>query len=203
MMELEGSEEPELETEPTMEDDEDLNLDEILSEMGNGYMKEPSDAAAGGLDNLISMIKSAASKTPEIISKLKKELEYAGQSTGQAMRAEALQENKRLKKQLSEVNLLNAKLIFVNKVFKATNLNESKKVAVINAFDRATTVKEVQNTFKTIKESVLIQPTNNKNSLRENKGFASRALGVTKREIITESKADDFVLRRQKLAGIK
>ena len=98
---------------------------------------------------------------------------------------------------------MNAKLIFVNKVFKATNLNESKKVAVINAFDRATTVKEVQNTFKTIKESVLIQPVNNKNSLRENKGFASRALGVTKREIITESKADDFVARMQKLAGIK
>jgi hypothetical protein len=201
-MELEGSEEPELETEPTMEDDdEDLNLDEILSEMGNGYMKEPSDAAAGGAEELIKMIKSAVSKTPSIAKKIMATLETYGSAAGSAMRAEALQENKRLKKQLSEVNLLNAKLIFVNKVFKATNLNESKKVAVINAFDRATTVKEVQNTFKTIKESVLIQPTNN--TLRENKGFASRALGVTKREIITESKADDFVLRMQKLAGIK
>jgi hypothetical protein len=164
-------------------------------------MKEPSDSAAGGLDNLINMIKSAAAKTPEIISRLRKELEHAGSSAGQALRAEVIQENKKLKKQLSEVNLLNAKLIFVNKVFKATNLNESKKVAVINAFDRATTVKEVQNTFKTIKESVL--GTTTKSPLRENKGFASRALGVTKREIITEAKADDFVLRMQKLAGIK
>jgi hypothetical protein len=221
MIELEGSEETEeLEIEePEMEDDtipfspeeeeeelgmvaenDELNLDEILSEMGNGYMKEPSDSAAGGAEELIKMIKSAVSKTPSIAKKIMATLETYGAAANQAMRSESLQENKRLKKQLSEVNLLNAKLIFVNKVFKATNLNESKKIAVINAFDRATTVKEVQNTFKTIKESVL--GTITKSPLRENKGFASKALGVNKREIITESKADEFVLRMQKLAGI-
>lgn len=213
MIELEDSEESEeseemdddvIQFSPEEEDDEelgmvaendDLDLNEILGEMGT--MKEPSDSAAAGLDNLIRMIKSTISKSPEALSKITKSIKGLGSSE-----ENTLQENKKLKKQLSEVNLLNAKLIFVNKVFKATNLNESKKVAVINAFDRATTVKEVQNTFKTIKESILVQPTN-KNSLRENKGFASRALGVTKREIITESKADGFVERMQLLAGIK
>lgn len=207
MMELDETDEefePEMEDELPLEDDEDLNLDEILSELGNPLATEPSNSAAAGLDNIVNMVKSAITKTPALASKIRQALEDAGSAAGSAMRAEsteALQENKKLKKQLSEVNLLNAKLIFVNKIFKATNLNESKKVAVINAFDRATTVKEVQNTFKTIKESVLSNKVTP--SLRENKGFASRALGVNRREIITESKVDDFVLRMQKLAGIK
>jgi hypothetical protein len=218
MMELEDSEEMEddvIQFSPK-EDEEDeeelgmvaensnLNLDEILSELGNSSVTEPSNSAAAGLDNIVNMVKSAIRKTPALASKIKQALEDAGTSAGQAMRAEsniALQENKKLKKQLSEINLLNAKLIFVNKIFKATNLNESKKVTVINAFDRATTVKEVQNTFKTIKESVLSNKVSS--PLRENKGFASRALGGNRREIITESKADEFVLRMQKLAGIK
>jgi hypothetical protein len=212
MMELEGEEDPEMEDDTiqmTPEDEEeeldmvaeDFNLDEILSEMGGGSMQEPSDAAAAGLDNLIAMIKSTIAKAPEALNKITQALEDAGSAAGSSMRSESsLFEVKKLKRQLSEVNLLNAKLIYVNKVFKATNLSEVKKVAIINAFDRATNVKEVQNTFKTIKESVLTAPSK---PLRENRGSASRALGISNREIITESKTDTFVERMQKLAGIK
>lgn len=210
MAELEGSEEiePEFEEEPEMEEpemeDEEIDLDEILNEMGGTAMADPAAGAAAGADELLKMIKSAIAKAPELATKIQATLADLGSAAGAAMRSEAkeLEESKKLvnqlKTQLSEVNLLNSKLIYVNKVFKTTNLTESKKVAVINAFDRATSVKEVENTFKTIKESITSTPTK---PLHENRSFASKAAGVAEKQIITES--TDFVARMQKLAGIK
>jgi hypothetical protein len=211
MMELEGGEteeemESEMDMEPEMEteEEEDIDLDEILAEM-NGGSVDPANAAAAGLDNIIDMVKSAIAKSPEMASKIAEFIKSLPAGAGAALRSEVkeLEEAKKeivkVKKQLSEMNLLNAKLIYVNKVFKSTNLSESKKVAVINAFDRAANVKEVQNTFQTIKESI---GTSQKSSpLVENRGFASKAAGVAKKEVITESV--DFVARMQKLAGIK
>jgi len=63
---------------------------------------------------------------------------------------EALSTIGTLQSQLQEVNLLNAKLMYVNKVFKANNLNESQKVNIIAAFDKAETVKEVKLVFETV-----------------------------------------------------
>ena len=104
-----------------------------------------------------------------------------------------------LQKELNETNLLNAKLLYVNKVFKANNLNESQKANVIAAFDKAETVKEVKLVFETVSENI---PSGNKKEVvREAKGFASAAVGKSdKPEVITE--ADAAVLRMQKLAGI-
>lgn len=197
-----GDETFETESEETEEDD--FNLDEILAEMTDSSI-DPSNAATGGLENIMDMVKSAIEKSPEMASKIAEFLKGLPSGAGSAMRAEvkALEESKKqvdkLKKQLSEINLLNAKLIYVNKVFKSTNLTESRKIAVINAFDRAANVKEAENIFKTIKESVLTKPTT---PLRENKGFASKATGSNQKQIITESAQDAFVLRMQKLAGL-
>lgn len=194
-------EEPEMEE---TEEEEEINLDEILSEMGTTTAADPSLGAAAGADELLRMIRAAITKAPDLATKIQATLADLGSAAGAAMRSEvkALEESKKevvqLKKTLSEVNLLNAKLIYVNKVFKTTNLTESKKVAVINAFDRASNVKEVENTFKTIKESITSAPTK---PLHENKSFASKAAGVAEKQIITES--TDFVARMQKLAGIK
>ena len=99
---------------------------------------------------------------------------------------EAIEVIKTLKSELNEVNLLNAKLLYENKLFR------------INAFDRAETVKEVKNIFETIKDSIT---TNAKKSIQENRGFASKAAGVApQKQPIVEG--DDFVARMQKLAGI-
>jgi hypothetical protein len=103
-----------------------------------------------------------------------------------------------LRSELNEVNLLNAKLLYVNKLFKAKTLNESQKVKVINAFDRAETVKEAKNIYETLNESLSLAK---KSSLKENLSFASKAVGVADKSIIVES--NDFVARMQKLAGIK
>ena len=55
-----------------------------------------------------------------------------------------------LKSELNEVNLLNAKLLYTNKIFKAKNLTESKKVKVLKAFDNAKDVKSAKNYFRNI-----------------------------------------------------
>jgi hypothetical protein len=102
-----------------------------------------------------------------------------------------------LRSELNEVNLLNAKLLYVNKLFKSKNLTEAQKVKVINAFDRAETVKETKNIFETLKESL---NTPVKGAIKESLSFASKAAGVADRKPIVEN--NDFVARMQKLAGI-
>jgi hypothetical protein len=112
---------------------------------------------------------------------------------------EALSTIETLKKELNEVNILNAKLLYVNKIFKANNLSESQKVNVIAAFDKAETVKEVKLVFETVVDNV---GTKKETTIKEHKGSASKATGTTasKPEVIAE--VSNAVLRMQKLAGI-
>jgi len=113
--------------------------------------------------------------------------------------AEALETIETLRKDLNEVNLLNAKLLYVNKVFKANNLTESQKANVIASFDKAETVKEVKLVFETVSEGVVSG--GKKEVVKEAKGFASAAVCISdKPEVITE--ANEVVRRMQKLAGI-
>lgn len=113
---------------------------------------------------------------------------------------EALATVAELRTQLQEVNLLNAKLLYVNKVFKANNLTESQKVNVVAAFDKAETVKEVKLVFETVSKNVVAKPV----TIKEHKSFASKAAGTAatagKKEIISE--VSEQVARWQKLAGI-
>jgi prolyl oligopeptidase PreP (S9A serine peptidase family) len=102
-----------------------------------------------------------------------------------------------LKKELNEINLLNAKLLYVNKIFRSKNLTESQKSKVLGAFDKANTVKEAKLVFETISESVKV----NREVVRENLGRASKPAGVARKQPIME--IDSQVSRWQKLAGIK
>jgi hypothetical protein len=99
-----------------------------------------------------------------------------------------------LQTQLKEVNLLNAKYLFMNKLFKSSPLTESQKVRAINAFDRASSVKEVKNIFSTLKESFVAPK---KRAINE--GFASQAAGNAPKQTI---ESDPFISRMQTLAGI-
>jgi hypothetical protein len=110
---------------------------------------------------------------------------------------EALKTISILRANLNEVNLLNAKLLYVNKLFKGKNLTEAQKVKVINAFDRAETVKETKNIFETLKESLTVT----KAPIKESLSFASKAAGsAPNRQPIVEG--EDFIKRMQKIAGI-
>ena len=112
---------------------------------------------------------------------------------------EVMSEVNDLKQELQEVNLLNAKLLYTNKIFKSKNLSEGKKVKVLKAFDKATTVKEAKVIFETLNEGMSSKMT--KPSINEVKGSASKAIGVAPKakQPIVENAA---FARMQKLAGI-
>ena len=105
-----------------------------------------------------------------------------------------------LRKELNEVNLLNAKLLYTNKIFKAKNLTESEKIKVLNTFDKAETVKEVKLVFETLTES--FRTTSTKNPIKESLGSASKTIApaAPKQPII---EVNDAFARMQKLAGLK
>ena len=112
---------------------------------------------------------------------------------------EALKTVKILQQELSEVNLLNSKLLYVNKIFRNKNLTESQKVKVLSAFDKATSVRETKIIYETLNEG-LVSKTTTKSSIKESLGMASKPAGVAPKQPIVES--DQMVQRFQKLAGI-
>ena len=112
--------------------------------------------------------------------------------------SEAIQTINTLRSELNEVNLLNAKLLYVNKIFKAKNLTESQKVKVIASFDKATNVKEAKVVFESLESALTAAP---KKAIKESLGFASKAAGVAPNKTIVES--NDVISRMQKLANIK
>jgi hypothetical protein len=158
-------------------EDDSISLDEILAELDD---EEEMEVAGDYMEE-----KKKVDHSMDEAKKAKKELEDAKKAI-EEMRAE-----------LNEVNLLNAKLLYVNKIFKAKSLTESQKVKVLNAFDRATTVKEVKNVYATINESVIATP---KTQLKESYGFASKPSGYSQKTNTVES--DPFIERMQKLAGL-
>ena len=103
-----------------------------------------------------------------------------------------------LKSDLNEVNLLNAKLLYTNKIFKAKTLTESQKVKVLGAFDKAGTVKETKLVYETLNEGLKTK----KSPIKESLGAASKVTGNvnTKKPII---ETDPMVERFKKLAGLK
>jgi hypothetical protein len=111
--------------------------------------------------------------------------------------AEAYATIKTLRGDLNEINLLNAKLLYTNKIFKSKNLNESQKVKVLGSFDKASNVKEVKLVFETLNEGLKVK----KPLIKENIGRASKSTNSpTVRQPIVES--NDAFARMQKLAGI-
>jgi len=172
------------EMEPAMDDmevgaeDDEIDLDELLAELESATNEEIEEEV-----------------TEEVEEEVKEDV-----VNEESELTEALATIETLQSQLQEVNLLNAKLMYVNKVFKANNLSESQKVNIIAAFDKAETVKEVKLVFETVSENVVTKKTTKVNESKL--GSASKATGTTasKPEVINE--VSSAVQRMQKLAGI-
>jgi hypothetical protein len=64
-----------------------------------------------------------------------------------------------LRSELNEVNLLNSKLLYTNKIFRGKNLTENQKIKVLKAFDKAETVKEAKRIFETLNENLVAKTT--------------------------------------------
>ena len=91
-----------------------------------------------------------------------------------------------LRGKLNEVNLLNAKLLFTNKLFRKYGLNNEQKMKVVEQFDRAGNLREVKLVYSTLGESF----GSARNNINESKGAASKPVASTKsenKEVITES----------------
>ena len=112
---------------------------------------------------------------------------------------EALDEINALKVELNEVNLLNAKLLYTNKIFKSKNLSEDKKVKVLKAFDKATSVKEAKVVFETLNEGLVTKSTPVFNKVQ---GSASKATGIVSEAKKPIIESNDVYNRMQKLAGL-
>jgi len=118
---------------------------------------------------------------------------------------EAYKTIKSLQKTINEVNLLNAKLLFANKLFRAHNMTNEQKVKVIETLDRTKSVREVKLVFSTLAENFKYTSSSNKNAKKSiSEGIASKVTKSTKpaqsKQVIAES--TNFSERFKKLAGI-
>ena len=156
------------------DDDVDIDLDEIIKSL----TEEDDDKKEG--DKPEEMMKKEMEKKEE-------ELE------------EAYATIRSLKSTINEVNLLNAKLLFSNKLFKSHNLTEGQKMKIIETLDRANSTREVKLVYTTLAES-LSAGASKKQTIKE--GIASRPTKSTApaKEVIVES--NEFSSRMKKLAGL-
>jgi hypothetical protein len=176
-------EDEELEFDSEEDFDDEIDLDEILREMGYGDDEESDEEMHEEEEEDFSA--EMAAKDAEL--------------------EEAYTTIKSLRKTINEVNLLNAKLLYTNKLFRSYNLNNEQKVKVVENLDRTSSVREVKLVYATLAESMKFTGTEKKSSVKKtiSEGLASKKVASTapKKEIITES-VDTMADRFKKLAGI-
>ena len=196
----EGEKEEELEEAKDEDLDEGFDLDALLEEL---------DGLDHGLDE---------AKEEDLDEAKKDDLDEAKEEDLDEAKDKELEETKKeleetnnalttVRAELNEVNLLNSKLLYVNRIFKANQLNESQKLRVVESLDKAGTAKEAKLIYETIKDTFNISKGEQrkvKSSIKEGLGMASKAAGkstASKKAVISES--NDMMKRFQKLANIK
>jgi hypothetical protein len=123
--------------------------------------------------------------------------------------AESLRTVKYMRGVLSETNLLNAKLLYTNKLFKGKSLTEDQKLRIINTFDLTKNIREVKLAYTVLAESnnsgaSVVKKKTNTTAHTITEGLASKQVSSTRPvSTIVEPQADEMTSRFQKLAGIK
>ena len=159
-----------------MREDEDIDLEEVIKSLREE--EEELEESEDGMEGESETINNLTEKLKESYSVVKF-----------------------LRSKINEVNLLNAKLLFTNKLFRNGNLNESQKLKVIETFDRAKSTREVKLVYTTLAESTMAtRTTRNKKAIKE--GFASKAVASTKPRRSVLSEGADMASRFKKLAGL-
>jgi len=211
--------------EEASEEDDDLDLDEIIKELEMDEELDSSEIGAGDNemadleadtefdDELFaegedeeSMDEDEEVDLDEIVRSLREEDEEASEEEPVAEgegHEEELEEAynviRFLKGKINEVNLLNAKLLYSNKLFRNFTLNESQKMKVIENFDRAYNLREVKLVYSTLAESFKMPTT--KKVVKES--FASKPVASTKPAKQVLSEGTELANRFKKLAGLK
>jgi hypothetical protein len=189
-------EEEEEKVDESKEEDEDVN--EILRAIREEESDEEKVDESSDLDiNEILRALREEEDEEEKVDETKatdKELEEANAKIREAYAVITF-----LRSKINEVNLLNSKLLFTNKIFKKHALSENQKITVIENFDRASSLREVKLVFATLSEALKSAKTNIK-PLKES--FASKPTASTRPKTII-NEGDDTVNRLRKLAGLK
>jgi hypothetical protein len=178
--EMEDEDEVHTEMEDEDEFSDEIDLDEILREMGYGDDDEEEMHTEEEVED------DVVDNTAELEAEL----------------GEAYSTIKELRKTINEVNLLNAKLLYTNKLFRSYNLTTEQKMKVVENLDRTGSVREVKLVYATLAESMNFTGTERKSKKSITEGFASKSTVSTapKKEIITE--ANQMADRFKKLAGL-
>jgi len=200
-VDVDVDEDGELEVEDDMDTAVDVELDEAKEEIDEkqGYDARLDDAEGAKHGKKKQDMKQRRADS-ENMEKADGKRKFAGDSKMKEELREAYATVKTLKSELNEINLLNAKLLYTNKIFKSKNLTESQKVKVLESFDKATTVKEAKLVFETVNSGLKSKKT----YVNENLGRASKSAGMTVRKTTKQPivESDEMVKRFQKLAGI-
>jgi len=211
--EEEMTEEEHEEEEMTEEEDDDLDLEEIIRELeGEDSEEEVAEPAMTEEEHEEEMKEGEEEEMTEeededidineIIRSLREEDEEA-EEMHEEEESEELEEAynviRFLKGKINEVNLLNAKLLYSNKLFRNFALNEGQKMKVIENFDRAHNLREVKLVFSTLAEG--FKSPSIKKSIKES--YASKPVASTKPAKRILSEGADLANRFQKLAGLK
>jgi len=166
-------------TEGMHDEEEDETLEEDIDSIIEAILREEDE-----------MSKDEPAAEEDEITEVKAELE------------EAYRTVKKLTGIINEVNLLNAKLLYTNKLFRNFELNEGQKMKVIENFDRAGNTREVKLVFTTLAES-FARPATKKRVVKES--YASKPVATTApRKETTQVLSEGFELanRWKKLAGL-
>ena len=202
-----GDEEAPAEEEPQMESYSDG------SEAGTDKSEDPKVVMTTESDD--EKEKDDIIDLEEILREMEADMDPATPEEDGGLQAERLQNElneaystiKSLRSTINEVNLLNAKLLFANKLFRAHNMTNEQKVKVIETLDRTKSVREVKLVYSTLAENFKYTSTNKTAKKSITEGFASKVVKSTKpaaapaqKQVIAESA--DFADRFKKLAGI-
>lgn len=212
----ETAEEPAAEA-PEETEDDDLDLDEIIRELeieeaeGEEETMEEGDDEEIDMNEIIGALSEEADEESEemdedidineIIRSLREEDEEESmeETAGEEELEEAYNVIRFLKGKINEVNLLNAKLLYSNKLFRNFSLNEGQKMKVIENFDRAHNLREVKLVYSTLAEGFKMP--SSKKVVKES--FASKPVASTKPAKQVISEGAELANRFKKLAGLK
>ena len=210
--------EEDLTEEDVFEDAQNPDAADSRDSHGNDYMAEPKELKAEGeaevdamaeedltteelnIDEIIESILSEEEMDAEAEAKGEEPVEENVTNELQEELDEAYNTIESLRDTINEVNLLNAKLLYTNKLFRNFELSEDQKMKVIENFDRAGTTREVKLVFTTLAENFTV-PTKKRKVVKE--GAASKPAGTTTaptKQIINEG--NELASRWKKLAGL-
>ena len=187
------------------EGDEVVDLQELLDSLNEEETEEKEEEMEESIVNEEKEEKEEDEKEEKVDEKI--EDEKVDESL-QAELNEAMSTVQYLRDQLNEVNLLNAKLLYTNKLFNSFNLDQKQKLKVVETFDLAKSIREVKLSYTILSESYslggsVVKKTNT-TAKTITEGLASKPVASTApaKELIVEN-SNVMASRFQKLAGIK